>query len=233
MLNGRTPSPLQRHHDAMSTALPFSAAQFYEVFALYNEVLWPAVAMWWLLTLMAVAVAWRSPAAGRWLSRLLALLWMWNALAYHAWLFSAINPAAWGFAVFFLIQAGLLASWSRRSVQPFFAARGWRQPLGSALTVYAFLYPFLTMAVGHRFPATPTFGVPCPTVILTIGLLLTMPDPPVRLTIIPVLWAFIGGSAAYLLQVPTDYALLGAGLVLAWTGVRQRYLSNVMRTSPL
>jgi hypothetical protein len=199
----------------MGFALPFTADQFYEVFAVYNDMLWPAVVAWWLLTLVAVAAAWRTSVASRWLLWLLALLWTWNALAYHAWLFSAINPAAWGFAVLFLIQAGLLVLSSRSAVQPFFGARGWRQLLGSGLTVYAFLYPFLTMAVGHRFPTTPTFGVPCPTVILTIGLLLTMRAPPVRLTIIPVLWALIGGSAAYLLRVPTDYALLGAGVLLA------------------
>ena len=216
----------------MTIALPFTAGQFYEVFAVYNEALCPLVVAWWLLTLVSVAAAWRIPEASRWLMSLLVLLWLWNALAYHAWLFSAINPAAWGFAVLFLIQAGLLVSASRRPVRPFFAARGWRQPLGIALAAYAFLYPFLTMAAGHRFPATPTFGVPCPTVILTIGLLFTMEAPPLRLTIIPVLWGLIGGSAAYLLSVPTDYPLLGAGVLLGWMGLRQRYLSNVMRTSP-
>ena len=32
----------------------------------------------------------------------------WLAVAYHATLFSGINPAAWLFAAMFLIQAGLL-----------------------------------------------------------------------------------------------------------------------------
>jgi hypothetical protein len=216
----------------MGAALPFTADQFFEVFAVYNDVLWPAVVAWWLLALTAVAAAWMIPSASRWLMRLLALLWLWNGLVYHAWLFSAINPAAWGFAVLFLIQAALLVSASRREVQPFFTARGWRQPLGSALAVYAFLYPFLTIAVGHRFPATPTFGVPCPTAIMTIGLLLTIPTLPVRLTIIPAMWALVGGSAAYLLRVPTDYVLLGAGVLLGSVGIHQRYLSNATRTSP-
>jgi hypothetical protein len=72
------------------------------------------------------------------------------------------------------------------------------------------------MAFGHRYPAAPTFGVPCPTVILTIGLFLTARGKiPTLLAIVPVLWGFIGGSAAVLLAVPTDYVLLAAGLVLA------------------
>jgi hypothetical protein len=38
---------------------------------------------------------------------------------------------------------------------------------------------------------------------------------PPLLAIVPVLWGFIGGSAAVLLNVPTDYVLSGAGLLLA------------------
>jgi hypothetical protein len=51
-------------------------------------------------------------------------------------------------------------------------------------------------------------------VILTIGLLLTMRDTPVSLSFVPVLWGFIGGSAAILLDVSTDYVLLAAGTLL-------------------
>ena len=34
------------------------------------------------------------------------------------------------------------------------------------------------------------------------------------LAIVPIAWSFIGGSAAVLLAVPTDYVLLAAGAVL-------------------
>ena len=95
--------------------------------------------------------------------------------------------------------------------------------MGVGLTGYAFLYPLLNISAGHRFPAVPTFGVPCPTVILTIGLFLTMSVVPAWLMAIPVLWAFVGGSAAYLLGVPADYPLLGAGVVLAWVAIRQSH----------
>ena len=86
---------------------------------------------------------------------------------------------------------------------------------GSGLAVYALAYPFLTVAFGHRYPAALTFGVPCPTVILTVGLLLTVRGGvPLILAIVPISWGFIGGSAAVLLNVPTDYVLLGAGALL-------------------
>ena len=82
--------------------------------------------------------------------------------------------------------------------------------------MYALAYPFLTMALGHGYPEAPTFGVPCPTAILTIGVLITARGRlPVTLTIVPIVWSFIGGSAAALLSVPTDYVLLSAGILLA------------------
>jgi len=58
--------------------------------------------------------------------------------------------------------------------------------------------------------------VPCPTDILTIGALLTSRRRvPAAVAVIPIVWGMIGGSAAVLLAVPTDYVLLGAGGLLA------------------
>lgn len=72
------------------------------------------------------------------------------------------------------------------------------------------------------YPATPTFGVPCPTDILTIGVLLTVRGGvPLSLAIVPVLWGFVGGSAALMLGVQTDYVLLAAGAVLAVVEARR------------
>ena len=83
------------------------------------------------------------------------------------------------------------------------------------MTSYGFVYPLLNIAFGHPYPATPTFGVPCPTAIVTIGLLLTVRGgPPVSLSLIPLVWSVIGGSAAMLLAVWTDYALVVAGIAL-------------------
>lgn len=43
-----------------------------------------------------------------------------------------------------------------------------------------------------------------------------------QFAIIPIIWAFIGGSAAVLLAVATDYALLAAGVLLTVLLFRQR-----------
>jgi len=72
-----------------------------------------------------------------------------------------------------------------------------------------------SLALGLAYPRFPSFGVPCPTAILTVGLLLLAPRREVRLLgAIPVLWAAFGGSAAVLLNIRADFALVVAGLVL-------------------
>jgi hypothetical protein len=144
----------------------------------------------------------------------LGALWLWNAAAYHAFLFTRINPAAWIFSALFAVQAVLLLRAGLQK-QRDLSASGARHALGLALAAYSLAYPFLTMALGHDYPATPTFGLPCPTTILTIGVLLTVQGSvPVGLSVVPILWAFIGGSAALLLDVQTDYVLLAWGVVL-------------------
>ena len=45
---------------------------------------------------------------------------------------------------------------------------------------------------------------------------------PPLLAIVPVLWGFIGGSAAVLLDVPTDYVLLAGGALLAFAALTRR-----------
>jgi hypothetical protein len=85
------------------------------------------------------------------------------------------------------------------------------------LAAYALAYPALNVVAGHTYPASPTFGVPCPTGIFTTGLLLTAAKPlPIAALVVPVLWAIIGGSAALLLGVTTDYVLLACAPLLVW-----------------
>ena len=194
--------------------LPFTPDQFFAVFADYNRTFWWVAVAFWVATAVVLLRAWRSPPnQSRALSFLLATLWLWNAVAYHALFFARINPAAWPFAALFAIQGVLfLRAGVRREIEYFSA----RRAVGVGLVAYALAYPLLSVGLAHPYPAAPTFGVPCPTAILTIGLLLTARGgAPLGLAIVPGLWGFIGGSAAVILDVPTDYVLLGAGVLLS------------------
>ena len=196
--------------------LPFTEGQFFAVFAEYNRAFVFVAGALWIATVAIIAFVTRSPAThSRVLSMFLGLLWLWNAVAYHAWLFTRINPAARVFATMFGAQALLFVWAATKNPITYFSSARWLRAVGTSLVAYALAYPFLNVVSGHPYPAAPTFGVPCPTAILTIGLLMTALDRvPLSLTIVPIAWSFIGGSAAVLLAVPADYALLAAGAAL-------------------
>lgn len=143
----------------------------------------------------------------------LASFWMWIAVVYHWMYFAAINPAASVFAILFVFQAALLLWLGVVKARLVFRwpglLRGW---LGAAFFLYALiLYPCRNQAFGHGYPQTPTFGLPCPTTIFTLALMMWLERPfPRVLLVVPLTWAVIGGSAAFLLGVPQDLGLLAA-----------------------
>jgi hypothetical protein len=202
----------------VNDVLPFTREQFLQVFAAYNERLWPLVVLLWVVTayLFVDVMIGRKVRPGVLLT-LLAAHWAWAAIAYHAWFFTKINPAAWLFFAAFLVETALLCWFARgRFELQSIASSLTRHRLASSLMVFALLYPAIVRTEGHLYPEMPTFGVPCPTAILTIGFLLKMGGSlPAVISVIPIAWALVGGSASLLLQVRTDLVLGLAGLVLA------------------
>lgn len=198
-------------------ALPFRVEQFYGVFRDYNAAVWP---LQWILVALAlsamVAVLRPRPGSSVAVSAILGLLWAWIALAYHLAFFSRISPAAYGFAAVSAAGAGVFV-WQgvvRRRLT-FRWAPGPKAAAGATLIAFALVvYPIWSAYAGHPYPTMPTFGLPCPTTIFTIGLLCFAEPPTPRTTlIVPVLWCGIGAQAAFLLGVPPDLGLIAAGLV--------------------
>lgn len=142
--------------------LPFTRDQFLDVFAAYNDLLWPCVLTLWLLTASVVVRLVRTRYASQWsLNVLLVTHWAWAALAYHAAFFARINPAAWLFSGLFLVQAGLLA-WHGvlHARLRFSGGRSLRHVAAWVLVVYALVYQAIALVEGHALPRLPTFGVP-------------------------------------------------------------------------
>lgn len=197
--------------------LPFTHDQFLDLFGDYNRAVWPLVVLLWLATLAALTQLYRGrPRASRVLAILLACHWAWAGAVYHLAFFRRINPAALVFGSAFLLEGALLL-WRggvRRSATFILSSSIW-SGLGFALALYALAYPALGLLFGLHYPRLPTFGVPCPTAILTAGLLLLVPRSEARLLgPIPVLWGGVGGSAAFVLGVRADFVLALAGVVL-------------------
>jgi len=205
--------------------LPFTVADFLDVLRQYNAATWPAPIV---LPLVGLICAWSllsdRPAARRASLMLLGGLWAWAALAYHIAFFASVNPAAYWFGAAFLLQAGMF----------FYASRHPRMTpqrldisrfVGGAIIAFALVvYPALAYLAGHRYPETPTFGLPCPTTIFTIGVLATLGNElSWRYAVIPLLWALVGTSAALELGMTEDLSLgLAAVALLALMVARLR-----------
>ena len=184
----------------------FTVEQFHGVSRDYNTTVWPAQ---WLLVAMALAavaaVLKPRPWSGVAVSAILGGLWAWIALAYHLAFFARISPAAYGFAVLSAAGAAGFIWW----------VPGLKAMAGVVLIAFALVvYPVWSAYAGYPYPATPTFGLPCPTAIFTIGLLCFSATPTPRSPlVVPVLWCLIGAQAAFLLDVQPDLGLIAAGLV--------------------
>jgi len=188
--------------------LPFSVDQFYDVFREYNTTVWPAQVFLVALFLAAtalVAVPHRWSGVG--ISAILAFLWTWLGVAYHLAFFTAINPLAYGFAGVSIVGA-LVFFWQRivRRHLEFRLASNARTAVAVLLVVFALvIYPAWSIYAGHHYPGLVTFGLPYPTTMFTIGLLAVAVKPfPHSPLVVPILWSFIGGQAAFLLSVPQD-----------------------------
>ena len=200
--------------------LPFTQQQFFEVFSRYNEAVMPLQNGLVLLGLSAFgAMVVRRRDSDRVISAILAGLWIWMGVVYHLIYFREVNPAATLFGVMFLGGAAIFA-WVGvvRGRLAFDCESRARRIAGHALIAYALVgYPFLSLILGREFPEMPTFGLPCPTTIFTIGMLAFLSSPfPRYVFAIPIVWALIGSQAALLLGVYEDLGLLVAGLAGVW-----------------
>ena len=196
---------------------PFTAEQFFDVFRQYHLSVWPMPLVLLALALVLVALALASPRASRLVVAGLAALWTWMALAYHLAFFTRLTPAAFVFAAAFLAEAALLAWHGLRTRRLHFAVP--REPsmtvVGAVLIAFALVgYPALAHLLGQRYPAVPTFGLPCPTVIFSFGLLCWCVRPvPRSVLVVPAAWALLGSTAALDFGVGEDFALLPASIV--------------------
>ena len=211
--------------------MPFTPEQFFAVFARYNAAMWPMQVVLFAVAILILAFLFSGREwASRQIAKLLAVLWAWMAIGYHFTYFSDINPAAWLFGAVFLLGSFAFVWFgvvkTALAFQPAFGVRG---IAGAVLIVFALvLYPAIGYLAGHRYPAAPTFGLPCPTTIFTLGVLLFAAHPvPGWVLVVPLLWAVVGSVAAFQFGVIEDLALLAAGVVtigvmLRWPAPERR-----------
>jgi len=216
--------------------LPFNKEQFLDVFQTYNNSVFPAQIIFYVIALFAIFLAVKKyKYSDNIITLSLAFFWLWMGVVYHIIYFSVINKAAYIFGILYIIQSllflyyglykkvnpsltfgeGSLPAAGRGGVLSFRYQRGLHGYTGSILMLYALIiYPAIGYLAGHVYPKAPAFGLPCPTTIFTFGMLLwTEKHLPVTLIIIPVIWSIIGFLAALYLGIYEDTGLLASGLI--------------------
>lgn len=200
--------------------MPFARDAFLDVFAAFNAACWPGALALWLATAAVTSRLLVRRAAPRDLAWLLAAHWGWSGVVYHWGFFTRINPAAWLFGALFVAQAVGLGHWGRSLPLTRLAVpTGARGGLAVGLLAAGLLYPVLIWLSGHAYPRAPMFGVPCPTTLVTAGMLLTVAAVPRPLLVVPMLWCVVGSSAAVLFRMAPDVLLvvaLGAFVASGW-----------------
>jgi hypothetical protein len=200
--------------------LPFTLEQFLNVFVAYNTAIWPIQVVLNVVGLLSIGLCLRANTLSRLISAILVVLWSWTGIVYHLMFFSTINPAAFVFGALFIVGAVCFAY--AGVITPglqFGVSRGWRTYLGGFFLTYGLLlYPLIGYVLGHRYPASPTFGAPCPTTIFTCGLLLWTTKPVKGyVMLVPLIWSFIGSVAAVKLGIREDIGLFVSGVVTTST----------------
>lgn len=197
--------------------LPFTIEQFLDVFKSYNQNVFPIQIIFYLAAFYCVFLLFKPiKNSGKIISGVISFLWLWIGIVYHIMFFSSINKAAYLFGVLFIIQ-GILFFYNGvvKSKLSFEYKKNIYDYIGIILITNALLvYPILGYILGHKYPYSPTFGLPCPTTIFTFGLLLFIKSRiSVAVLIIPLLWSIIGFGAALSLSITEDYGLLISGII--------------------
>ena len=196
---------------------PITLEQFLEVFRNYNQAIFPMQIVFYLIGIVAIYSAIKPNAhSNKFISSILVFFWLWMGVVYHLIYFTEINKLAYLFGGLFIVQGILFMVLGVFQDKFSFQFKADKYGItGLILMVFALvIYPILGHFLGHNYPFSPTFGLPCPTTIFTFGLLLlNQKKCPIAILIIPFVWSIIGFMAAFQFGIIEDTGLLVAGLI--------------------
>jgi hypothetical protein len=201
--------------------MPFTPTQFISLLERYNAAVWPLQLVTMAAALAAVVLLFARPGRRSTDLAILAVLagfCLITGVGYFAWGFARhLSPAGYLFAAIFLGQAALLAAAAfRPGALTFSAPAGWRGVAGAVVVAYALVgYPVVGLLVGRPIGQSPWLGVvPCPTTIFMIGLLLrSSARSPARSLVLPIVWSFIGTTAALRFGIVEDFGMTAAAVI--------------------
>lgn len=202
---------------ALVDLFPVTAEVYARLFVRLNEAVWPAHGVALAVGIAALFLA--CSGRPRAVPALLALAWFWAGYAFYIDLYAHLNWAAWWVGVVFIGQAIVLLACSlgQRRAQ----GRTAPNPVGCGIAAFGlFVWPLLGPLMGRPWAGIELFGIaPAPTVVVTLGLLLTLPRYRLLVLPVPLLWSFVVAvPTAMALNDPDGYAAgaIAVLVVAAW-----------------
>ena len=185
--------------------LPFTAEAYFGVIKQCNLAAWPAQVIFYVLAMALIFLVARKSSAA---NVGLAFFWIWMGTTYFLRLSFSFGIVAYIFMALFIVQGFLFLKVSYKPGTGTFAS------IGGVLIIYAMVaYPLLGTFLGHGYPDVQLLGLPAPTVIFTLGLLLWAAEAmPAYVFVVPVLWCLIGTLPAVMFGTLEDFGLLAAGI---------------------
>ena len=208
--------------------LLFSPRVYWRMFELHNTALWPLQVLTLAAGLIIILLTvWRPRGYARWLTLLLAILWifvgwsfLWNRYADINWAAAYVAPAFALEGVLLLVCGALLNSLA-------FDRRGLAGCIGYFMLAFALAgQPLLAPLQGRGWASSEVFGIaPDPTAMATLGLLLLARGRPLPLLLpVPVLWCLLSGMTLQTMGEPQAWvlhaALALAAIACIWTVLR-------------
>ncbi len=206
--------------------LPFSREQFLQILSEYNLAVYPVQIFLNLMAVFAILLCFSKKAnASKTINAILTFFWLWMGIAYHLRFFTSINKAAYLFGAAFIVEACLFAYFGvLKNRVTYKASFGTQGILAIIFLLFSLIiYPLLGLKFGHVYPASPSFGLPCPTTIFTFGILLWQVGKIRRsIIVIPLVWALIGFTAAFKMKITEDVSLLLADVIVMGVVLTQK-----------
>ena len=208
--------------------LLFSPRVYWRMFESHNAALWPLHVITLAAGLIILLFVARRPGMGRWISLILAVLWIFVGWSFLWNRYATINWAAVYVAPAFIVEGVLLLVASLLNGLAFDRRRpsDW---IGYLILGFALVgQPLLAPLQGRGWTSSEVFGIaPDPTAMATLGVLLLARGRLLPwLLPIPALWCLLSGMTLQTMQEPqawAPYAALAlAAIALIWTITRQR-----------
>jgi len=191
--------------------MPFSQEQFFNVFLRYNTSIFPFQIIIFIAGIFCLLlILLKSRYAEKITSYVLVILWLWTGIVYQIIFFSKINKAAIAFGTLFILQSlFFLIEFVFKKKLEFNYENKFNIFAGYFLILFGLIfYPLIGLYSGKEIGYIISFGLPCPSVIFTFGIIiLSRKNYTLYKLIIPVIWAFIGFFATFKFGVYQDIML--------------------------